>query len=155
MAKEEDRRRLAHATDGRNVDPHLGTLSAEAAEMKLARPLEAFPLELGAAHDDASALLADMAPSYYGLPMLKAPVWTWTIPAYFYVGGAAGASSLLAAALDLRGRSARRLVRRARWLGAAGDLVSAGLLIYDLGRPAPGDRRGSSTCCASFAGLRR
>ena len=30
---------------------------------------------------------------YYGLPLLKPPVWTWEIPAYFFVGGAAGAAA--------------------------------------------------------------
>jgi len=31
-------------------------------------------------------------PTYYDYPVLKAPVWTWEIPAYFFVGGAAGAT---------------------------------------------------------------
>ena len=34
---------------------------------------------------------------YYGLPLLKAPVWTWEIPAYFFVGGAAGAAAVIGA----------------------------------------------------------
>ena len=32
------------------------------------------------------------APSgYHDFPLLKKPVWTWEIPAYFFVGGVAGA----------------------------------------------------------------
>jgi hypothetical protein len=27
---------------------------------------------------------------YYDQPALKQPVWIWTVPAYFYVGGVAG-----------------------------------------------------------------
>jgi len=27
---------------------------------------------------------------YYGIPLLKEPTWTWEIPLYFFVGGAAG-----------------------------------------------------------------
>ena len=30
---------------------------------------------------------------YYGVPMLKEPQWTWEVPLYFFVGGAAGAAS--------------------------------------------------------------
>ncbi|HJT17698.1 MAG TPA: polysulfide reductase, partial [Thermoanaerobaculia bacterium] len=38
---------------------------------------------------------------YYGLPFLKEPVWTWEVPAYFFVGGAAGAAAVVAAAAQL------------------------------------------------------
>src|SRR3989442_10340453 len=30
---------------------------------------------------------------YYGIPLLKEPTWTWQVPLYFFVGGAAGAST--------------------------------------------------------------
>ena len=30
-----------------------------------------------------------MPADYYGLPLLKAPVWTWEVPAYFFAGGTA------------------------------------------------------------------
>ena len=71
---------------------------------------------------------------YYGLPLLKAPVWTWEIPAYFFVGGAAGAAAVIAAAARAGGAD-RALVRDARWIAAAGALASPPLLISDLGRP--------------------
>ena len=32
--------------------------------------------------------------TYYDRPVLKPPVWIWTIPAYFFVGGVAGAGGV-------------------------------------------------------------
>jgi formate-dependent nitrite reductase membrane component NrfD len=65
--------------------------------------------------------------------MMKAPVWTWEVPLYFWTGGIASGSAFVALACDLAGdpRSARicRLVA----LGALAP--SPPLLILDLGRP--------------------
>jgi hypothetical protein len=72
--------------------------------------------------------------SYYGLPIVKPPVWTWEIPLYFFAGGAAGASSVLALTAQLTGASPS-LVRDARWIAAIGAAVSGPLLILDLGKP--------------------
>ena len=33
--------------------------------------------------------------TYYDVPLLKAPVWTWEVPLYFFVGGAAGAAAII------------------------------------------------------------
>lgn len=71
---------------------------------------------------------------YYGLPMLKAPVWTWEVPAYFFVGGTAGASAVIGAVARRIGGDSS-LVRDARWIAAVGGAASAPLLISDLGRP--------------------
>jgi formate-dependent nitrite reductase membrane component NrfD len=71
--------------------------------------------------------------SYHGRPVLKAPVWTWEIPWYFFAGGLAGASAVLAAAARLAGNEP--LARAARRAGLAGTAVSPFLLISDLGRP--------------------
>lgn len=71
---------------------------------------------------------------YYDYPSLKAPVWTWEIPAYFFVGGAGGAAALIAAVARRAGGS-DRLVRDARWIAATGAALSPPLLISDLGRP--------------------
>jgi hypothetical protein len=74
--------------------------------------------------------------SYYDLPALKEPVWTWEIPAYLYVGGAAGAAATIGAVLQvLDGDDSERLVRRCRDIAALGTLVGSGLLVRDLGRP--------------------
>ena len=35
-------------------------------------------------------------PGYYGQPVVKPPVWTWEIPIYFFMGGMAGMSSVIA-----------------------------------------------------------
>jgi len=73
-------------------------------------------------------------PSYYGLPIVKPPVWTWEIPLYFFAGGAAGASSVIALTAQMTGASPS-LVRDARWIAAIGAAASGPLLILDLGRP--------------------
>ncbi len=71
--------------------------------------------------------------SYYGLPIVKHPVWKPEVPFYFFFGGLAGASACLAAAASFAGRPV--LARRA-WGGAfVGVTVSPALLISDLGRP--------------------
>jgi hypothetical protein len=73
-------------------------------------------------------------PTYYDQPLLKPPVWTWEVPTYFFVGGAAGAAAMLGAAAQLAGADPK-LVRDARWIAAIGAGLSAPLLIADLGRP--------------------
>jgi hypothetical protein len=80
--------------------------------------------------------------SYYGRPVLKAPVWRWDIPAYFVTGGIMAGSSLLAAGADLTGN---RALRRAGRLAAPSTSV-----------PAPGSssttsagRSASPTCSGS------
>ena len=79
------------------------------------------------------AATADTAPGYFGQPLLKAPVWTWEVPVYFFVGGAAGAAALIALIADLAG--ARDVAAHARWIAAAGAVLSVPLLVADLGRP--------------------
>src|SRR5690242_18057279 len=37
---------------------------------------------------------------YYGIPLLKPPQWTWEIPLYFFVGGAAGSSAVISSVAD-------------------------------------------------------
>jgi len=79
--------------DGRNVDSLLGLLEGEGAAQQVERLAEEHPhpppSEL---HDSTSDL-----ETYYGLPLLKEHVWKAAIPAYFYVGGLAGASAALGA----------------------------------------------------------
>jgi formate-dependent nitrite reductase membrane component NrfD len=71
--------------------------------------------------------------SYYGRPIVRAPVWGHGIPAYFFTGGLAAGCSLLAAGADLTGRPTMRRAGRLACPGALG--ASAGLLVNDLGRP--------------------
>ncbi|MBV9380056.1 MAG: polysulfide reductase NrfD [Streptosporangiaceae bacterium] len=72
--------------------------------------------------------------SYYGRPVLKEPVWRAPdVPGYLFLGGLAGASSVLASGAHLSGR--RELARVAK-SGALGAIsLSAVALIHDLGRP--------------------
>jgi hypothetical protein len=72
--------------------------------------------------------------SYYDRPVLKEPVWSWEVPAYFFAGGLAAGSAMLAAGADLLGRP--DLARRARIAAVAGAAVGGALLVADLGRPA-------------------
>jgi hypothetical protein len=71
--------------------------------------------------------------SYHGRPVLKETVWGPAIPSYLFLGGLAGASSVLAAGAQLTGH--RQLAQAAK-AGAAGAIsLSMGALLYDLGRP--------------------
>jgi len=72
--------------------------------------------------------------SYHGNPVLKPPTWTWQVPLYFFVGGVAGVSTLIALVAHVVGNAG--LERTELWVGFAGALLSAPLLIADLGRPA-------------------
>jgi hypothetical protein len=71
--------------------------------------------------------------SYYGRPVLKPPVWEWGVPAYFFTGGLSAGCAVLAAGADLTRRPALR--RAGRISSLLTLLVSAYLLIADLGRP--------------------
>ncbi|HEX6456038.1 MAG TPA: NrfD/PsrC family molybdoenzyme membrane anchor subunit [Solirubrobacterales bacterium] len=72
--------------------------------------------------------------TYYGRPIVKPPVWKPEIPFYFFFGGLAGASAVLASTATFADRP--ELARRA-WVGAfVGVTVSPLLLIKDLGKPA-------------------
>jgi formate-dependent nitrite reductase membrane component NrfD len=72
--------------------------------------------------------------SYYGLPVLNAPVWhSPDIPGYLFLGGLSGASSVLAAGAQLTGR--HRLAGRTKVVAAGAIGLSAVALVHDLGRP--------------------
>ncbi|HEY2382565.1 MAG TPA: NrfD/PsrC family molybdoenzyme membrane anchor subunit [Terriglobia bacterium] len=79
--------------------------------------------------------MSDAVVTYYDEPLLKKPVWLWSIPTYFYLGAAAGASLALGAAAQVMRAGSPELVRRCRWIGLAGVSAGTVLLIYDLGRP--------------------
>jgi formate-dependent nitrite reductase membrane component NrfD len=75
-------------------------------------------------------------PTYYSKPILKEPVWIWTVPLYFYVGGVSGAALVLGAVTRLIGGAGLRpLVRKCHWVGFVGGGIGSVLLIADLGRP--------------------
>ncbi len=73
--------------------------------------------------------------SYYGRPIIKAPVWkNPDVPLYLFLGGLAGSSSVLAA---MAAATDRPTLRRAGRLAAAGGAMGGTVfLIHDLHRPA-------------------
>jgi hypothetical protein len=72
--------------------------------------------------------------SYYGMPVLNQPVWEpLDIAGYLFLGGLAGASSLLAAGAKATGRP--RLERASKLGAAFAGLGSLAGLIHDLGKP--------------------
>jgi formate-dependent nitrite reductase membrane component NrfD len=73
-------------------------------------------------------------PGYYGQAVVKPPVWTWQVPLYFFFGGIAGMSAVLASGAVIFHHI--DLARAAMWVAAiAGAILSPILLIMDLGRP--------------------
>lgn len=72
--------------------------------------------------------------SYYGKPVLNIPAWKpANIAGYFFLGGLAGAGSVLAAGAQLTGRPATaRALRISSTVAIAGSTAA---LIHDLGRP--------------------
>jgi hypothetical protein len=121
-------------TDGRDIDPQLAALSGEASKQiagladrhleKAAHPWQQVPAPL------------EVDPTYYDRPVLKAPVWGWEVPLYYYAGGAAGACLVLGAAAQLdHSGQLNRMIRRCHWAGIIGSTISGALLVADLGRP--------------------
>lgn len=72
--------------------------------------------------------------SYYGRQIIKTPTWKQPdVPLYLFLGGAAGASALLAEGAAATGRPALATASKAVAAGGAG--LSTVALIHDLGRP--------------------
>ncbi|MER6945301.1 NrfD/PsrC family molybdoenzyme membrane anchor subunit [Nonomuraea sp. NPDC000554] len=72
--------------------------------------------------------------SYYGRPVIKAPIWHEPhMPTYLYLGGLSGVSSVMALMARFTGHD--RLARTARVAAALGASTGAGLLAAELGRP--------------------
>ena len=71
---------------------------------------------------------------YYGKPVIKAPAWQpRDVAGYFFLGGLAGAGSVLAAGAQFTGRPGTSTALKASSLGAVS--LATGALIHDLGRP--------------------
>ena len=73
-------------------------------------------------------------PGYFGMPVLKEPVWTWEISIYFFVGGLTGMAAAVARGRDFFPAS-RRWPAPPCGSPSFGGVVSPVLLIMDLGRP--------------------
>ena len=122
--------------DGRHIAPDLGLLAGEGSQQRIETTAEAFPSRTFVWRDLPSHSFEEDQPTYYDRPVLKEPVWVWSVPLYFYVGGTAGASAVLAAAAQALGDGELAgLVKACRWVAAVGGAAGSALLIYDLGRP--------------------
>ncbi len=138
MLNNQDNKQAEPPHDGRYIDPTLGTLMGEASHQRVKNEgpnpkhtQRAVWQQVPSSQDPAAA-----SPTYYEHAVLKEPVWVWSIAVYFFVGGAAGAAAVLGAAVQaLGGKRVDNLVKRCHWLAAGGMIMSAFLLIYDLGRP--------------------
>lgn len=74
--------------------------------------------------------------SYFGMPAIKKPDWSWFVPAYFFIGGTASGAYLTATLADILGRrSDRPYVAAGRFIAFVGVFASLPLLVADLGRP--------------------
>src|SRR5207302_944086 len=73
---------------------------------------------------------------YYNYPVVRRPVWTWEVPAYFWLGGmAAGAYVTAALAQNFGSADDRRVAAGGYYVAATALVPCAPLLIADLGRP--------------------
>jgi formate-dependent nitrite reductase membrane component NrfD len=73
---------------------------------------------------------------YYNYPVVRRPVWTWEVPAYFWLGGmAAGAYVTASLAQSFGSPEDRGAAADGYYLAAAALVPCAPLLIADLGRP--------------------
>jgi formate-dependent nitrite reductase membrane component NrfD len=90
----------------------------------------------GQVRGDAQPLVMPRATfeSYYGRPVIKEPIWASPdVPGYLFLGGLAGASSLLGAFADATGNHELARVSKT---GAAVAIGASGVaLVRDLGRP--------------------
>jgi len=117
-------------SDGRNINSSLGSLSGEGSQQQ------------GDAAVVPSKVMVTTGygipgnRTYYDHPVIKKSVWSWDIPAYYYVGGATGTAMALGAAATLLNREELSgLILRSRLIAVAGSTISAYFLIHDLGRP--------------------
>jgi len=74
--------------------------------------------------------------TYYDQPAIHKPHWKWLIITYFFLGGIAGGSYVIASIAELFGSGEQRpIVRAGRLISLAALLPCPALLILDLGRP--------------------
>jgi formate-dependent nitrite reductase membrane component NrfD len=123
-------------SDSARVPPRIPDVSSERRLVEIRREAESTGkvAAKGVRPGGAPFPIASPETGYYGIPLLKEPSWTWEIPLYFFVGGASGAAAVVGSVAHYTGAD-RKIVRDARWIAAAGSVISPALLISDLGRP--------------------
>jgi formate-dependent nitrite reductase membrane component NrfD len=91
---------------------------------------------VGWTHGDVDAMPATYdGTTYYDRPVVKPTHYGWRIATYFFVGGVAGAATLLAALADRRDGRHRALVRAARYVALPCAVAGPALLVADLHTP--------------------
>ncbi len=117
--------------EARHIDPELGLMLGEGSRQRVLDRSGIAPKVWGQV---PASSLSD--PTYYDRPLLKESVWTWDIPAYYFLGGAAGAALALGAAAQIAGDGQlQKFGQRCHWVGIVGSSIGGGFLIHDLGRP--------------------
>jgi formate-dependent nitrite reductase membrane component NrfD len=125
-----------HGAAARGIDEWVGRLMGEGAQQAV--PEDRAHAEGSPPYDVWTTVpgATGIGSTYYDRPMLKQPTWIWTVPAYFFTGGVAGAASVLGAAAQLMDREdLAGLIRRCRWVSVAGCGLGTAFLVADLGRP--------------------
>jgi formate-dependent nitrite reductase membrane component NrfD len=121
--------------DGEKVDLHIGVFKDGRWSYLYGEDTkygEALP-DIEAIRDAAKRAREGELPDRVQGPVMKAPVWTWEVPLYFWFGGIAAGSSFVALACDLAGDD--RSAATARKVALAALVPSPPLLVMDLGRP--------------------
>ncbi|MGI8654917.1 MAG: NrfD/PsrC family molybdoenzyme membrane anchor subunit [Pyrinomonadaceae bacterium] len=73
---------------------------------------------------------------YYGIPLLKRPLWRWEIAFYFFFEGISAGAFLISSMADLFGKKRFRAISRAGYYISFLTLLPCPpLLVADLGRP--------------------
>ena len=119
---------------GRDIDSSLGVLTGEAAGQRWDHPRDV-PKQLQPAAWSGIPSERKDPQDYYRLSMVKEPVWIWSVPAYFHVGGVAGGCAVRLqpfSGVATAGSAAAVPLPSHLLLGAS---LGAALLTSDLGRP--------------------
>jgi hypothetical protein len=83
-------------------------------------------------HGQTAIAMDEIAgPSYYDIPLLKKPVWSWEIGCYFFLGGLSAGSYLLARVAERLGGARYRAVTRAGTAIAVTALLPCPILLID------------------------
>jgi formate-dependent nitrite reductase membrane component NrfD len=146
-----------HDTETRDIQPALGTRGGPApwtaatpgAPVALARPdfgdaqWSFLYKERDTAYAGAEPAFGEVAEANRRMrgapvseirgPFIHAPVWSWEVATYFWLGGMASGSAFVALACDAAGDHRSAAIARKVALGAVG--AAPVLLIADLGRP--------------------
>ncbi len=127
------------SNNGRNIDTARGTLSGEGSEQRVYYTTEPYreiePSVFRSVPSEQLGLLTGDA-TYYDRPVVKKSVWTWMVPAYYYVGGATGGSAALGAVATLMDRdNLPNIASHSRYVALVGASISTVFLVADLGRP--------------------